>query len=105
MIVRLRPLLPALGLLALLAGPCPAAAAPGGTLTWGVHITSVSRFLDPAETHGLVIQKIMNDHAMHAPLYQLGLPKGVGPRLEESAAGVIPGFACNARYEDIRLKT
>ena len=28
----------------------PAAAAPKGTMTWGVHITLPSRWLDPAET-------------------------------------------------------
>jgi peptide/nickel transport system substrate-binding protein len=50
------------------------------------------------------IQKMLHDHAMHAPLYQLGFPNGVGPRVEESAAGLIPGFAYNAPYEDIRLK-
>jgi peptide/nickel transport system substrate-binding protein len=50
------------------------------------------------------IQKTLHDHAMHAPLYQLGFPNGVGPRVEESAAGLIPGFAYNAPYEDIRLK-
>ena len=28
----------------------PAAAAPEGTVTWGVHITLASRWLDPGET-------------------------------------------------------
>jgi peptide/nickel transport system substrate-binding protein len=50
------------------------------------------------------IQKILHDNVMHAPLYQLGFPNGIGPRVEESAAGLIPGFAYNAPYEDIRLK-
>ncbi len=50
------------------------------------------------------IQKILHDNVMHAPLYQLGFPSGVGPRVEESGAGLIPGFAYNAPYEDLRLK-
>src|SRR5438477_11328799 len=32
----------------------PAAAAPEGTMTWGVHITLASRWLDPAETEGII---------------------------------------------------
>ena len=28
----------------------PAMAAPEGTLTWGLHVTLASRWLDPAET-------------------------------------------------------
>src|SRR6266850_360093 len=32
----------------------PAAAAPEGTVTWGVHITLASRWLDPAETEGII---------------------------------------------------
>ena len=37
-------------LLALFAVAAPAAAAPEGQLTWGVHIALASRWLDPAET-------------------------------------------------------
>src|SRR5262249_10182879 len=32
----------------------PTAAAPEGTMTWGVHITLASRWLDPAETEGII---------------------------------------------------
>lgn len=45
-----------------------------------------------------------HDHAMHAPLYQLGFTSGVGPHVEESGVGLIPGFAYNAPYEDLRVK-
>ena len=31
-----------------------AAAAPEGTMTWGVHVTLATRWLDPAETEALV---------------------------------------------------
>ena len=33
----------------------PATAAPEGTMTWGVHNTLASRWLDPAETEGTII--------------------------------------------------
>src|SRR5215471_6124703 len=32
----------------------PADANPEGTMTWGVHITLASRWLDPAETEGII---------------------------------------------------
>ncbi len=32
----------------------PAMAAPEGTLTWGLHVTLASRWLDPAETEALI---------------------------------------------------
>ncbi len=35
----------------------PAPAAPEGTMTIGVHVTLVSRWLDPAETEGLSDEK------------------------------------------------
>ena len=30
--------------------PAPAAAAPEGTMTWGIHVTLAPRWLDPIET-------------------------------------------------------
>ena len=44
----------------------PAAAAPDGTMTWGVHITLASRWLDPAETEG-IITPFMFLYALHTP--------------------------------------
>src|SRR5205085_11819842 len=41
-------------LLTPLATTSPASAAPEGTMTWGLHITLASRWLDPAETEGIV---------------------------------------------------
>ena len=38
--------------LTVLGSPYPVSAAPEGTMTWGVHITLASRWLDPAETEG-----------------------------------------------------
>ncbi len=50
------------------------------------------------------IQRILHEHAMHAPLYQLAFPTGVGPRVEEHGMGRIPGYAYSAPYEDLTLK-
>jgi peptide/nickel transport system substrate-binding protein len=49
------------------------------------------------------IQKIVHEHVMHAPLYQLAFIWGVGPRVEEPAA-LIPGYAYSAPYEEVKLK-
>src|SRR5499426_1190579 len=48
----------------LFAVPRPAVAAPEGTMTWGVHITLASRWLDPAETEG-IITPFMVLYALH----------------------------------------
>src|SRR2546430_14715405 len=45
----------------------PATAAPEGTLTWGVHITLASRWLDPAQTAG-IITPFMVLYALHDAL-------------------------------------
>src|SRR2546422_403375 len=42
----------------------PVVAAPEGTVTWGVHITLASRWLDPAETEG-IITPFMFLYALH----------------------------------------
>ena len=39
-------------LLAALAGP--AAAAPEGTMTWGLHVTLAARWLDPSDTEAFI---------------------------------------------------
>ena len=44
-----------------------AAGAPEGTMTWGVHITLASRWLDPAETEG-IITPFMVLYALHDAL-------------------------------------
>jgi peptide/nickel transport system substrate-binding protein len=56
----MRPLLPRSGIVTLLvvllltAISCPAAAAPEGTLTWGVHVTLAARWLDPNDTEAFI---------------------------------------------------
>src|SRR6202045_1075213 len=61
----------------------PAAAAPEGTLTWGVHVTLASRWLDPAETEAL-ITPFMVLYAIHDALVK-PMPAGDNtPSLAES---------------------
>src|SRR5262245_21352154 len=49
-----RAFLPVLVTAVTLGAVSPASAAPEGTMTWGVHITLASRWLDPAETEGII---------------------------------------------------
>ncbi len=61
----------------------PALAAPEGTMTWGVHITLASRWLDPAETEG-IITPFMVLYALHDALVK-PMPAGPNtPSLAES---------------------
>ena len=61
----------------------PALAAPEGTMTWGVHITIASRWLDPAETEG-IITPFMVLYALHDALVK-PMPAGITtPSLAES---------------------
>jgi peptide/nickel transport system substrate-binding protein len=61
----------------------PALAAPEGTMTWGVHITLASRWLDPAETEG-IITPFMVLYALHDALVK-PMPQGLNtPSLAES---------------------
>ena len=61
----------------------PATAAPEGTMTWGVHITLASRWLDPAETEGIVTP-FMVLYALHDALVK-SMPGGLNtPSLAES---------------------
>ena len=50
------------------------------------------------------IQQLVYEKAIYAPIWQLGFLNGVGPRVGESAFGLIPGFAYTAPFEDITIK-
>jgi peptide/nickel transport system substrate-binding protein len=49
------------------------------------------------------IQRIVHDQVLHAPIYHLGFPTGMGPRVEDILATAVPGFYL-APYEDLKLK-
>jgi peptide/nickel transport system substrate-binding protein len=75
------PALIVLTLLALAAGP--AAAAPEGTLTWGLHVTLAAKWLDPADTEAF-INPFMVLYAVHDALVK-PMPAGdTTPSLAES---------------------
>jgi peptide/nickel transport system substrate-binding protein len=65
-----------------------------------------SRELDPRKREQLVgqIQKIIHDQVLNIPIYDLAFIWGVGPRVAEGGAGLIPGFAYSAPAEDLKLK-
>src|SRR5207237_6225033 len=50
------------------------------------------------------IQQLIHDKAMVAPVVQVGLMSGYGPRVEESGVGLITGYSFSAPYEALRLK-
>ena len=65
-----------------------------------------SKELDPKKREELVhgIQKIIRDDAMNIPIYDLAFIWGVGPKVDESGAGLIPGYAYSGPAEDLKLK-
>jgi len=50
------------------------------------------------------IQQLVHERTVYAPIWQLAFLNGVGPRIEESSLGAIPGFAYSGPYEDVKLK-
>ena len=70
-------------LLALLVVAAPAAAAPEGQMTWGVHISLAPTWFDPAETLG-IITPFMVMYAMHDALAKAMPGNPTAPSLAES---------------------
>src|SRR5918996_1928144 len=70
-------------LLGLLAAVAPAAAAPDGQMTWGVHISLAPTWFDPAETQG-IITPFMVMYALHDALAKAMPGNPVAPSLAES---------------------
>jgi peptide/nickel transport system substrate-binding protein len=62
--------------------------------------------LDPKRREAALhrIQQLVHDKAMFAPLLEPAILYGVGPRVAESALGLITNMAGSAPYEDIKLK-
>ena len=73
--------LAALTFIAVLRGPTTAA--PEGTMTWGVHVTLASRWLDPAETEALVTPFLVL-YALHDAVVKPMTGVVTGPSLAES---------------------
>jgi peptide/nickel transport system substrate-binding protein len=70
-------------LLAVAHAPAPAAAAPEGQLTWGVHVTLAPTWLDPAETPG-IITPFMIMYALHDGIAKAMPGNPLAPSLAES---------------------
>src|SRR3989454_10149185 len=79
-----------LAFLLLIASVAPAAASPEGSMTWGVHITLASRWLDPAETEG-IITPFMVLYALHDALVNPMPARQNTPRLAESRTSSTDG--------------
>jgi peptide/nickel transport system substrate-binding protein len=64
------------------------------------------RELDPKKREALLgqIQKTLHDQVLNIPIYELAFIWGVGPRVGQSGANLIPGFAYSAPMEDLTLK-
>jgi peptide/nickel transport system substrate-binding protein len=62
--------------------------------------------LDRAKREALLhrMQQLVHERAIFAPIWELAFLNGVGPRVEESGLGLIPGYAYSAPYEDLKLK-
>ena len=65
-----------------------------------------AREVDVKKREALVqqMQALITEHVMYVPIYELAFIWGVGPRVEESGANLIPGFAYSAPFEDLKLK-
>ncbi len=50
------------------------------------------------------IQRIIDERAIFAPIWDLAFINGVGPRVGEAGFGLIAGFPFTAPYEDLTLK-
>ena len=87
-------------------------AVSGGTFAYGGYpeidglFREQSNQLDRAKREATLhrIQQLVQERAMVAPIYELAFLTGVGRRLEESALGLIAGYAFSAPYEDVKLR-
>ena len=62
--------------------------------------------LDPKKRAAILekMQQLLAERMVYAPVWELGLLNGVGPRVGQSGFGLMPGYAYTAPYEDITLK-
>ncbi len=86
--------------------------AAGGTYAYGSYSDIDGLFqeqageLDPRRREASLhrIQQLMYEKVMVAPVWLNAGLNGVGPRVEESGIGLIPGYIFSAPYEDVKLK-
>jgi len=65
-----------------------------------------ARELDHAKRESMLhqIQRMVQERALFAPLYELSPLAGVGPRVEQPAVGLVAGFPYVAPFEELKLK-
>jgi len=86
--------------------------AAGGLFTYGTYpdieglIREQSTEMDRGKREAILhrIQQLMHEKVMYAPLLELAVPGGYGPRVAESAIGLIANMSSSAPYEELRLK-
>ena len=86
--------------------------AEGGLFTYGTYpdiealIRKQATEPDRAKREAMLhrVQQLMHEKAMYAPLLELAIPGGYGPRVAESGIGLITNMLSSAPYEDLRLK-
>ena len=65
-----------------------------------------ARELDRAKREAMLhqIQRMVQERALFAPVYELSPLVGVGPRVEQPAVGLVVGFPYVAPFEELKLK-
>jgi peptide/nickel transport system substrate-binding protein len=84
----------------------------GGTYVYGSYpdidelFTQQAAETDRAKRMQILhrMQQLVHERTVYAPLWQLAFLNGQGPRVDESAFGLISGHPYSAPYEDVRLK-
>ena len=86
--------------------------AGGGLFTYGTYpdieglVREQATELDRGKREAILhrIQQLIHEKAMFAPLMEPAILAGYGPRVAESAIGLITNMAASAPYEELRLK-
>jgi peptide/nickel transport system substrate-binding protein len=86
--------------------------AGGGTYVYGSYPDIDGLFQEQAADVDLKrreatlhrIQQLVHERSIYAPIWQLAFLNGVGPRVEQSGLGLIPGFAYSGPYEDLKIR-
>jgi peptide/nickel transport system substrate-binding protein len=65
-----------------------------------------AREMDRAKREALLhqIQRVLHEHIMHVPVYELSPMAGISARVEQAGVGLIPGYPYSGPYEDLKLK-
>jgi len=84
----------------------------GGTFAYGSYPDIDGLFreqateLDPKKREAILhrVQQLIFEKVVVAPIWQNVPLNGVGPRVEESGIGLVPGYIFSAPYEAVKLK-